>query len=162
MMWWKRNKKKIDPREPIKRKLQSICDNAKLERDTLVINFSDVLSLVCFVNADIPSDRKTIHVAECVSEYFFFTGQKNISQNWYERHKTTGKKDKIICFEIPAEDMSALYQDHVRIIRQSGKSPFHTVSVIAYGGAQYPMAFCLGLIWGKQLTPYKKYNSFSI
>lgn len=162
-MWWKKNKEEyIDPREHVKKKLQSICDNAKIERDTLVTNYSDAVSLVCFVNSDIPPERKTIHVSECIAEFFFFTGQRSATVDWYERHKMTGKKNKIICFEIPAEDMSALYHDHLRILRESGKSPFHTVSAIAYGGVSYPMAFCLGLLWGKQLTPYKKYNSFSL
>ena len=162
LMWWNQTKKQTDPREEIKKKLQAVCDNSKIERDTLVNMHTDALSLVCFVNADIPPERKTIHVADCVSEYFFFIGQKNISQNWYERHKSTGKKDKIVCFEIPAEDMSALYHDHLRVLRTSGKSPFHTVSAIAYGGTSYPMAFCLGLIWGKDMEPYKKYESFSL
>lgn len=162
-MWWKKNKvEKTDPREEIRNRLKSICDNAKLDRDTIVTSYADNISLVCFVNADAPPERKTIHVAECISEYFFFIGQKSVSQNWYERHKMTGKKDKIICFEVPTEDMDVLYRDHIRVVRETGKSPFHTVSAITYGGKAYPMAFCLGLLWGKQLTPYKKYNSFSM
>jgi predicted protein tyrosine phosphatase len=160
-MWWKKNKEE-DPRKEIKSQLRAICDNAKVQRDTLVTTYADTVSLVCFVNADIPSDRKIIHVGECIAEYFFFIGQRSVSQDWYERHKNSGKKDKIICFEIPAEDMSALYHDHLRVLRESGKSPFHTVSAVAYGGKSYPMSFCLGLLWGKQLTPYKKYDSFSL
>lgn len=159
-MFWK--KKNNNPREDIRNKLKSVCDNYQIERDTLISNFNDTLSLTCFVNMDAPPDKKTIHVAECVSDFLFFIGQKNVAQDWFERQKLTAKKNKIICFDIPAEDMKILYNDHMKSLKTSGKSPFHNVSVITYGGVTYPMAFCLGFVWGKNLTPYLKYSFFSL
>jgi len=143
-MWWKKTKVEVDPRAEIKETLQKVCDQAKLDRDMIVTSFTDTVSLVCFVNADIPPDRKAIHISETIAEYFFFAGQKSYCQNWYERHKTTGKKDKIICFNVPNEDMQVLFKDHQRVLRSTGKSPFHTTSAITYGGKVYPMAFSLG------------------
>ena len=159
-MFWKKNK--VDPRKEIREKLKAVCDNFKLERDTLISNFNDTFSLTCFVNNDIPEDRKIVYVSECVADFLFFMGQKSIAQEWYERQKLTSKKNKIICFKIPAEDMVVLYSDHLKSLKTSGKSPFHNASVISHGGISYPMAFCLGFVWGNNLKPYMKYESFSI
>ena len=159
-MWW--TKKVEDPRKQLRNKLAAICDNATIEKNSIVNDYNDSLSLVCFVNADIPKDKQIAHVAECMADYMFFFGQKSISQEWHERQNQLGKRNKIICFEVPFEDMNALYGDHMKVMRESRKSLFHNVSAITYGGQAYPIAFCLGMVWGNKLTAYKKYNSFSI
>jgi hypothetical protein len=158
-MFWKSNK---EPRAEIKEKLKAVCNNFKLERDSLISNFNDTFSLTCFVNDDIPEDTKILYVSECIADFMFFYNQKSICQEWFERQKLTSKKNKIICFKIPAEDMSILYSDHLRAKSTSGISPFHNTSVINYGGISYPMAFCLGFVWGNNLKAYMKYDWFSI
>ena len=161
MFFW--SKKEVeDDRQEIRDNLKFICDNVKLERDNLISNFNDTLSLVCAVNQDISYDKKVLFVSECIADYFFFMGQKQIAQEWYERQKTIAKKDKIICFEIPAEDMSVLYGDHMKSQKTTGQSPFHNVTALTFLGKVYPMAFCLGFQWTSKLKTYMKYNSFSL
>lgn len=153
-----------DPRETLRNQLQMICDNVRLERESSVLGgFEETISLVCFVNDDFPQDEQTIHVAEAIADYFFFESHKNRSQQWHERQKLTGGRDKIVCYKVPSEHMGTLYKEHVQIVREGKQSPFKSTSAIIYQGKSFPIAFCLGFMWGKNTQVYNDtYESFSL
>lgn len=163
---WGRKKEEpelqVDPKEETRKQLQIVSDNAALERDTLMDNFHDSLSLVCFVNEDMPHERQISHLGESVADFLFFEGQHQKAQQWHERTKLVGKKDKILVFKIPAEDMIVLYQDHLKLVRAGKRSALKSVSAITHAGKSYPVAFTLGFIWGHDAERYNMYESFTI
>jgi hypothetical protein len=152
----------IDPKEEVRKQLQVVSDNAALDRDTLIGNMHDALSLVCFVNEDMPQERQVAHIGEAIADFLFFEGQHRKAQEWHERSKAVGKKDKILVFKVPAEDMIVLYQDHLKLVRAGKRSALKSVSAIVHSGKSYPVSFVLGFIWGHDAEQYNMYESFTI
>lgn len=160
--WRKKKQEEPDERQEIREQLKAVSDNSRIERDSFMSGLENSYSLVCFVNDDMPYDRKLIHTNEVVAEFFFFEGQKLDSQKWHERQKEIGKRESIIVYRVPAEDMVALYAEHTKRRREGITSPFKSVSAIIYNGSAYPVAFCLGFLWGKDTTPYNHYKTYTL
>jgi hypothetical protein len=157
----KKEPEEVNPRAVLRQQIQMVCDNAKLEKETILNGFEETISLICFVNEDFPTDNQMVHSGEAIADYFFFESQRNKAQQWYDRQKLTGKKNKIICYKVPSEHMGSLYKDHVQLTREGKKSPFKATSAIIYQGKSFPVAFCLGFMWGRETQVYNNtYDSF--
>jgi hypothetical protein len=164
-MFWNRQKKsKIvekTQKELIRERLAAIAYTADAER-LIELQTHDSFSLVCFVNEDFPEEKQTLHAAEATSDFIYYSSNTTETVQWMDRQKMTGKRDKIIIYKMPAEHMQELYSTHIKN-RQEGKfSPFKTISVIIHNGKAYPVAFCLGFLWGSQTASYNDYPSTRI
>jgi hypothetical protein len=150
------------PRELMRERITTICDRYDAERDASFNSFADIYSLVCFVNDDFPSHKQTVHLSEAVAEYMFVVGHSQDPINWSERRKLVGRRENTIVFRIPADHMQSLYSDHIKMVRSGKRSQIKTVSIINHNGVVYPVAFCLGFLWGSESELYNSYPSSRI
>lgn len=164
-MFWNRQKKDKVPeksqKELIREKLTAIAYTADAERQ-LEIRTHDSFSLVCFVNDDFPEEKQTLHVSEVTCDFIYHTSNSTETVQWMDRQKMTGKRDKIVIYKLPADHMQDLYSTHIKNRREGKFSPFKTISVIIHNGKAYPVAFCLGFLWGSQTAKYSDYPSTRI
>ena len=164
MSWnfWKKDK----PVEKTKKELiRESLMNVAYSSDALKqseIKLHDAYSMVCFVNDDFPAEKQTLHASEACSDYLFYASNQPDAVQWMERQKLTAKRDKIVLYMLPAEHMQDLYAVHVKNRKEGKPSPFKTISVIIYNGKAYPVAFCLGFLWGSQTVNYNEYPSTRI
>jgi hypothetical protein len=149
-------------RELIREHLQKVSLSYEVDRDASLNSFTDIYSLVCFINDDFPTDKQNVHVSECIAEYMFTVGHSQDSINWIERRKLVGRRENTIIFKLPADHMQSLYSEHITTQRSGKRSSIKTVSVMNYNGTAYPVAFCLGFLWGSQSEKYKEYPSVRI
>jgi len=164
-MFWNRKKKdkvvEKTQKELIREKLAEIAYTADAERQ-MELNTHDSFSLVCFTNEDFPEEKQALHTTEAASDFIYYSSNTPETVQWMDRQKLTGKRDKIIIYKMPAEHMQELYMTHVKN-RQEGKfSPFKTISAIIHNGKAYPVAFCLGFLWGSKTAIYSDYPSTRI
>ena len=160
---------KSKPSEPVKTQrelmrehLAKVCVNHDAERDSSFNSFTDIYSVVCFVNDDFPTDKQSVHVTEALADFMFVVGHSQDSITWIERKKLVGRRENVIVYRLPADHMQGLYTEHVNTIRAGKKSPIRTVSIMTHDGVAYPVAFCLGFLWGSQAAVYKEYPSARI
>jgi hypothetical protein len=151
-----------NPREEIRHHLATICNDAKLAKEAMSNPFQDGISLVCFVNSDMPMERQISHCIEAVGDYMLFESSKMKTHEWHERSKMTGKKNKVLVYKVPADDMVVIYSDHIRVVKEGKRSPIKSVSAIIHAGNTYPVSFCLGFMWSKDTEKYNYYESFTI
>ncbi len=149
-------------RELIREHLSKVSQSYDVDRDAEFNSFNDIYSLVCFVNDDFPADKQNVHVSEAIAEFMFVVGHSQDSINWIERRKLVGRRENTIVFRLPADHMQGLYTDHIATMRAGKRSPLKTVSIMNYNGVAYPVAFCLGFLWGSQSAQYKEYPSSRI
>lgn len=150
------------PKELIRERINTICDKYDSDRDSAFNSFSDIYSLVSFVNDDFPPHKQNIHTSEAIAEFMFVVGHSQDSVNWVERRKLVGRRENTIAFHIPADHMQSLYSDHIKMVRSGKRSQIKTVSVLNYEGVVYPVAFCLGFLWGSETEAYNKYPTSRI
>jgi hypothetical protein len=159
---WKSKDTVKTPRVLMREHLSKVCVNHDAERDAAFNSFTDIYSLVCFVNDDFPAEKQTVHASEAISDFMFVVGHTQDSITWNERKKLVGRRENVITYRIPADHMQNLYVEHVNTIRAGKRSPIRTVSILTHDGVAYPVAFCLGFLWGSQTDVYKQYPSSRI
>lgn len=148
--------------ELMREHLAKVCIKHDAERDASFNTFTDIYSLVCFINDDFPGDKQSVHTLEALADFMFMVGHTQDSINWIERRKLVGRRENVIAYRLPADHMQSLYSDHINTIRAGKRSPIKTVSIMTHDGVAYPVAFCLGFMWGSQSTVYKEYPSSRI
>jgi hypothetical protein len=89
-------------------------------------------------------------------------GHSQDSITWIERRKLVGRRENVVLYRLPANHMQNIYTDHINTVRAGKRSPIRTVSIITHDGVAYPVAFCLGFLWGSQSAAYKEYPSSRI
>ena len=158
--------KKIEPvktqRELMREHLAKVCINYDSERDSAFNAYADIYSIVCFVNDDFPPEKQSVHVSEALAEFMFVVGHSQDSINWIERRKLVGRRENVIVYRLPADHMQSLYGEHISMMRSGKKSSLRTISIITHNGVAYPVAFCLGFLWGSQSSSYNQYPSSRI
>lgn len=149
-------------RELMREHLAKVCLKYDAERDASMNSFTDIYSIVCFVNDDFPGEKQSIHVSEALADFMFMVGHSQDSIQWIERRKLVGRRENVIIYRLPADHMQNLYGEHINTVRAGRRSPIKTVSILTHDGVAYPVAFCLGFLWGSQSTVYKEYPSTRI
>ena len=149
-------------RELMREHLAKVCIKYDSERDASINSFTDIYSIVCFVNDDFPSEKQSVHVSEALADFMFMVGHSQDSIQWVERRKLVGRRENVIVYRLPADHMQNLYGEHINTVRAGKRSPIKTVSILTHDGVAYPVAFCLGFLWGSQSTVYKEYPSTRI
>ncbi|MCS7317620.1 MAG: hypothetical protein NZZ41_04830 [Candidatus Dojkabacteria bacterium] len=121
-------------------------------------NFNDTYSLVIFVNEDFPFHKQLLGVVECSTEFLFNIGHSPDMMQWKERKNMVGKKDHIIIYMLDAQTMNQLYKEYYTSITNGikPKNKIQTVSFIKYDEVIYPIAFCLGFLWTKDLKDFNE------
>jgi len=150
------------PKELMREHLAKVCAVYDSERDAAFNSFTDIYSIVCFVNDDFPADKQNVHIAEVLADFMFVVGHSQDSIQWIERKKMVGRRENAIVYRLPADHMQNLYVEHINMLRAGKRSPFRTVSIITQDAVAYPVAFCLGFLWGSQSAQYKEYPSSRI
>ena len=166
MFNWLKEKKPEAPvkttRELMREHLAKVAVNHDSERDSTFNAYTDIYSLICFVNDDFPTEKQGVHIAEVIADFMFVVGHSQDSINWVERKKLVGRRENAIVYRLPADHMQNLYTDHVNTLRAGKRSPFRSVSILTHDGVAYPVSFCLGFLWGSQATQYAHYPSSRI